>query len=204
MAATARLCYFLVMANNAPRRVTVEEFLAFEGDGDTRYQLVRGVITAMAPAKAFHGEMVIRLGSRLMAGLPAPCRVIAEAGIKPLGRDDTYWQADLAVNCRPREPGEIYLLSPCLVVEVLSPSTEPIDRSLKLLDYRTIPSVHDILLVSTDRVEMEHWQRRGDLWQVRDLGPGDLLTIENLDITIALDELYADMLPDMGEGGSVS
>jgi Uma2 family endonuclease len=193
MADPACLCYFSGMASNAPRRVTVDEFLAFEGDGDTRYQLVRGVITAMAPAREAHAELVIRLGGRLAGQLTPPCRVLADAGIKPAGRDDTFWQADLVVTCRPREPGRLYQTEPFLIIELLSPSTAAVDRTLKLDDYRAMASVGDILLVATDRASIEHWRRAGDLWHVRNLGPGDLLTIDALGITIALDDLYADI-----------
>ncbi len=192
------------MAELAERLITVDEFLAFEGERDTRYQLVRGVITAMAPAQSLHGEMVVRLSVRISATLPASCRVIAEAGVRPPERNDTYWQADLVVNCRPRQPGEVYIEAPTLVVEVLSPSTETTDRLLKLADYRRMISVQDILLVSIDAATIEHWQRGGDFWQVRELGPGDTLVIEALGVTIALDELYADMLPEAGEGGSAA
>ena len=192
------------MAEAAERLMTVDEFLAFEGERDTRYQLVRGVVTAMAPARALHGEMVGALARSIGGRLPRPCRIIVEAGIRPSERNDTYWQADLALNCRPRQPGEIYVEAPTLIIEVLSPSTEATDRLLKLADYRRMTSVEHILLVSIDMVAIEHWRRAGDLWQVRDLGPGDLLTIEDLGITIALDDLYADMLPEDGAGGSDS
>ena len=202
MADSPRPCYFPDMASHAPRHVTVDEFLAFEGEGDTRYQLVRGVVTAMAPPRLAHGEMVARLVGWIGGRLPRPCRVIVEAGIKPPERNDTYWQADLAVNCRPRQPGELYLEAPSLIVEVLSPSTEATDRLLKLGDYRRMPGVQHILLVATDSTAIEHWQRAGDFWQVRDLGPGDTLEVADLGITIPLDELYADMLPEDGAGGS--
>ena len=192
------------MAEAAKRLIAVDAFLAFEGEGDTRYQLVRGAVTAMAPAKAEHGEMVMRLGSRLLVSLPKGCRVISEAGIKPADRDDTYWQADVAVTCGPREPGTVYLRDPVLVAEVLSPSTEATDRILKLPDYRRLPSLRHVLLISTTAVLIEHWQRAGDIWQVRDLGPGDMLEIDGLGIRIDLDALYADMLLDEGEPGSAS
>lgn len=197
MADPGRLCYFSDMASNAPRRVTVDEFFAFEGERDTRYQLVRGVVTAMAPAREAHAELVIRLGSRLAGQLAPPCRVLADAGIKPEGRDDTFWEADLVVTCRPREPGRVYQTEPCLIIELLSPSTAAVDRTLKLDDYRAMPSVGDILLVATDQASIEHWRRAGDLWHVRNLGPGDLLAIDGLGISIDLDELYADVT--MGE-----
>ena len=190
------------MASNAPRRVDVDEFLAFEGEGDTRYQLVRGVITAMAPARLAHGRMAARLARLLGNQLRSPCEAITEAGVKPAHRDDTYWQADLVVSCSPTTPSQIYLTDPVLVMEVLSPSTEGTDRLLKLVDYRRMASVQHILLVSTDAVAIEQWQRAGDFWQVRELGPGDTLAVADLDISIPLDELYADMLSEAGGGGS--
>jgi Uma2 family endonuclease len=90
------------------------------------------------------------------------------------------------------------------VVEVLSASTEATDRLLKLDDYRLIESVHDILLVATERVRIEHWQRREGFWAVRDLGPGDVLEIAELGLEVALDPLYADLLEAEGEGGEAA
>jgi Uma2 family endonuclease len=135
------------MASQVPRRVTVDEFLGFEGEAGTRYQLVRGVITAMAPAQLAHGRMVARLARLIGNQLRAPCEPITEAGVKPAHRDDSWWQADLVVTCAPTEPGQVYLTDPVLVIEVLSPSTESIDRTLKLRDYFAMPSVQDVLLV---------------------------------------------------------
>ena len=189
------------MADTALHLSTLDEFLAFDGEGDTRHQLIRGVITAMAPAQAAHGRLVARLTRALGNQLRAPCEPITEAGIRPTGRNDTYWQADLVVHCRPLVSGQVYLTDPRLVVEVLSASTEAIDRLLKLDDYREIESVHDILLVATERVRIEHWQRHEGFWAVRDLGPGDVLEVADLGLGVALDPLYADLLEGEGEGG---
>ncbi|MEZ5863020.1 MAG: Uma2 family endonuclease [Geminicoccaceae bacterium] len=192
------------MADTAERLATLDEFLAFDGEGDTRHQLIRGVITAMAPAREGHGEMVIALGSEIRRQLNPPCRVLSEAGVKPAHRDDTYWQADLVVTCVPRDRGRVYQTEPRLVVEVLSASTEATDRLLKLDDYRLIASVHDILLVATERVRIEHWQRREGFWAVRDLGPGDVLEVPALGLEVALDPLYAGLLEAEGEGGEAA
>jgi Uma2 family endonuclease len=190
------------MASHVPRRVTVDTFLAFEGEADTRYQLVRGVITAMAPAQLQHGRMVARLARLVGNQLKPPCEPITEAGVKPAQRDDSYWQADLVVTCQPLDRGQVYLTDPVLIVEVLSPSTEGIDRSFKLRDYIEIPSVQDIVLVSTKAVAIEHWQRAGDRWQI--LVPSDILEIPDLGVRIAIDDLYADMLLDEGAAGGAS
>jgi len=187
------------MAEAAERLITVDEFLALEDSSDTRTQLVRGVVTAMAPPQASHGELVVELGSRLRAQLPRPCRVVAEAGIKPRDRGDTFWQADLAVTCSPRQRGEVYLTEPRVVIEVLSPSTEGMDRSLKLDDYRQEPSITDIVLLKSDEARAEHWRRQEGLWRATLLGPGHVLELADFEIRIAIDELYARLL-DAAEG----
>ncbi len=180
------------MAEFAERPITVDEFLAFEGEADRHYQLVRGVITAMAPAQLAHGRMVARLARLIGNQLRAPCEPITEAGVKPAHRDDSWWQADLVVTCSPTTPGQVYLTDPVLVIEVLSPSTESVDRTLKLRDYFAMPSVQDVLLIETETAKIEQWQRAGDRWLI--WGPGDTLEIASLGIRLDLDALYADLL----------
>jgi Uma2 family endonuclease len=181
------------MGETAERPLSVDEFLAWDDGTDRRYQLLRGSVTMMAPPQAVHGALVVRLAGQLSARLPRSCSAVTEAGIRPPHRTDTYYQADLAVTCRPLESGEVYLREPVLVVEVLSPSTEATDRLLKLDDYRLIPSIADILFVSSLRCQVEHWQRQGDVWLVATRGPGERIELPAFAITIDLDTLYADL-----------
>ena len=118
------------MGEAAARLLTVDEFLAWDDGTDRRHQLLRGVVTMMAPPQAVHGRLVSRLDRLLGRGLQPPCEPVTEAGIKPAHRGDTYYQADLAVTCRPLERGQVYLVDPVLIVEVLSPSTAATDRLL--------------------------------------------------------------------------
>lgn len=186
------------MGETAERLWSVKEFLAWDDGTDRRYQLLRGVVTMMAPPQAIHGALVIRLGAAITNILPRRCTATGEAGIKPPHRDDTYYQADLAVTCRPIERGEVYLREPVLIVEVLSPSTVATDCLLKLADYRLIPSVTDILLVESQEVRVEHWRRQGEAWLVVLRGPGERLELADLGVRIDLDALY-DGLPLGGE-----
>ncbi|MFO1035756.1 MAG: Uma2 family endonuclease [Geminicoccaceae bacterium] len=187
------------MGEAATRLLTVDEFLDWDDGTDRRYQLLNGVVTMMAPPQALHGSLVNELGAVLRAGLKRPCRVITEAGIKPPHRNDAYYQADLAVTCRPLERGEVYLPEPRIVVEVISPSTAATDRVHKLDDYRRTASITDILLVATSRIEIEHWHRQGAVWVVANAGPGENIILRDYAITIDIDALYAD-LPVAGDG----
>src|SRR6202012_3542355 len=51
------------------------------------------------------------------------------------------------------------LLNPQVIFEVLSPSTEAFDRGDKFARYRQIESFTDYVLVSSDRMRVEHYVR---------------------------------------------
>ncbi|MGM9451407.1 Uma2 family endonuclease, partial [Klebsiella sp. K47] len=74
---------------------------------------------------------------------------ISEAGIQAANRADNFFRADIAITCRPLEPGVLAVPDPSIIVEVLSPSTEAHDRTVKLPAYREIVSVQEILLISS-------------------------------------------------------
>jgi Uma2 family endonuclease len=182
------------VAEPARRLWTLDEFLAFDDGTDTRYELFDGQIFAMAPATDVHGALVARLVVRLGTGLRPPCEVVIEAGIVPPERADSYYEADLAVTCMGLT-GQQFVAEPILIVEVLSPSTATTDRDRKLPDYRTIPSLHDILVVSSTEPRIEHFRRQPDGWKIHDLRGQDTLRLDPFDITIDLADLYAGGLP---------
>ena len=101
----------------------------------------------------------LRCGSA--GGLRCPCEVVIEAGIVPPERADSWYEADLAVTCAGLT-GRQFVAEPRLIVEVLSPSTAATDRERKLPDYRTIPALEDILVVSSSEPRIEHYRREAD------------------------------------------
>ena len=78
---------------------------------------------------------------------------------------DFYTYPDIVVVCGEpeieRKNGE-NLLNPKVLIEVLSPSTEKFDRGDKFRFYRIMPSLREYVLVSQDRVNVEHYFRRED------------------------------------------
>jgi Uma2 family endonuclease len=117
-----------------------------------------------------------------------------EAGILLPGAIDTYYQADLAISCAglTRDPS---VPEPRVIIEILSPSTAATDYLRKLPDYRGIPSVEDILLVSSTELRIEHWRRETDGWKVQDFRGEGVVRLQAFDIRVALSDLYQDLLP---------
>ncbi|OHC75248.1 MAG: hypothetical protein A3G18_03145 [Rhodospirillales bacterium RIFCSPLOWO2_12_FULL_58_28] len=174
-----------------PSRMTVEEFLAWDGDADTRYELAGGEVFAMAPPSVAHGGIIVNLAINVGTKLRPPCKAIAEVGICLPDRDDTFYQADLAVSCSPRTPGEHYLEAPVVIIEVLSPGTAGFDRGTKVPDYRTIPSVREIALASSTEIKLEIWHRTPDGWKVTDVvDEKAIICLASIDVEIPLSAIY--------------
>ena len=91
------------MASLAPQRMTLAEFLKWDDGTERRYELLDGIPAMMAPSLKAHGELAAALALEIGSRIRSPCRVISEAGIIVPERTDTYYVADLAVTCAPRE-----------------------------------------------------------------------------------------------------
>ena len=88
------------------------------------------------------------------------------------------------------------VVEPVLVVEVLSPSTSQVDRWRKVADYRTLPSVREILVVFSDERRVEVQRRTSDGWRVEDLIGQTEISLACCDGPIPLDAIYRDLLAD--------
>jgi Uma2 family endonuclease len=125
------------MATPAYRQppLSLEDYLDFEEQSATRHEFVAGQIHALAGASRRHNRIAGNIFARLLAAARGtPCRVYM-SDVKLKVADDVVYYPDVMVACGP--PGEHPHLEtePCVVVEVLSPGTEQIDRREKLLAY---------------------------------------------------------------------
>jgi Uma2 family endonuclease len=108
---------------------------------------------------------------------------------------------DVVVYCRPWrfDPRSTRtLLTPALIVEVLSPSTLNYDKGAKFDNYKQIPTLRDYLLVAQNKVEVAHYHRldNGD-WQLHTAtGLETVIQLEALNCTLALADIYATIEPD--------
>jgi Uma2 family endonuclease len=146
--------------------MTVAEFLEWDsGDRTGRpWQLVDGEPVAMAPASQPHGAIQIELGRLIanhLAEKRSPCRVIGDPGIIPrLRAHENYRVPDLGVTCSPERSG-VMVPDPVLLIEILSPNNQAETRA-NIWSYTTIPSVQEILIVHTVRIEVEILRRGTD------------------------------------------
>lgn len=183
--------------------MTPEEYLAAERSASEKHILWDGEVFAMVGASMDHNRIVRNVLASLHAQLRGqPCEPFpSDLRVWVPGKQG-YVYPDVSVACDPieiqdREKMDV-LLNPKLIVEVLSESTEAFDRGEKFDGYKTIPSLHDYLLVASNRKHVDHYRRHSDAeWVLRgyDLQTGAsqasaIVRIDSLDLGLALADVY--------------
>ena len=168
--------------------VDVPTWLALEAVGELKHELVGGELYLMAGALRRHNLLVTAILARLAdAALDAGCRAYGSDMALMVAKDGYY--PDVMVVCD--EPvDERFEIAPCLLVEVLSPSTAATDRREKRLAYTSIPSLEAYVLADPDRPSFEIHRRAGERWVTEILGPDDTWDVPCPTLLVPLERLY--------------
>jgi Uma2 family endonuclease len=184
------------MLNEKLEYISPEDYLRLEAQSPVRHEYVAGGIYAMTGASLRHNILAGNLFSAFRAHLKtSPCRVFIEGVKLHVARDNAYYYPDVIVSCDPRLQsitGESMAIDqPTVLVEVLSTSTEGVDRREKFVAYRKLASLKEYLLVQQDRMEIELFRRQGDVsWEHCVFSAGDELLLASLDFRCALSDVY--------------
>jgi len=169
-------------AARAEARVTPAEYLAEERHAETKSEYLGGFVVAMTDASRKHNRVAFNIGILLDSQLSdGPCEIfLSDMRVKAAQTGD-YTYPDVVVACGDVqfEDAEIdTLLTPTMIIEVLSPSTEAYDRGAKFISYRELPTLQQYLLVAQDRPRVEYYTRQGEQWI--------LTTVTDLDASVPL------------------
>jgi Uma2 family endonuclease len=184
------------MQQAAYKLLSVEEFLDCCPNDQRHYQLIDGVIVAMAPPGDRHQRIAGTLGGLLFNAVEAKlpgCSVLVQAGIAPQGlRGRDHFESDITVTCEPASDERRGLVElPLLIVEILSPGTDRDDVFVKLPSYRAISSVQEILYVETERVGVTLYGRVGPDWRSIVLDKlEDRLQLVTVGLDVSVSQLY--------------
>ncbi|GLK80696.1 Uma2 family endonuclease [Methylopila turkensis] len=195
------------MAEPAVKRMTVEEFFAWEETQEESHELVDGVPvlrgewirfgdewTMMSGASQRHDQIVVNviiaLGTRLRG---RECRAFSpDMSVRTSAR--RIRRPDSGVDCGPRVDRSTMASEPKVVVEVLSPSTRDFDMFQKLDEYRAVGSIDHVVLIDPNDPQAAVWTRGADGWEqteLRGLEVSAELTAVGLSLPLA--EVYEDV-----------
>jgi Uma2 family endonuclease len=157
----------------------------------------------MAGGSVRHNTICGNFFAELRAHLKGkPCKVfIADVKARILAfQQETFYYPDVMVGCDERDTHDQYRRFPKLIIEVLSESTERLDRREKLERYITIPTLEEYVLVEQQRPRVTIHRRKNE-WKGETVeGLTTVLELESVGLSLPLAAFYEDVSPSAGEG----
>ncbi len=168
---------YLILANNAT---------------DACYEYLDGELRMLVGGTSYHGKIAMNIAGMLYAGLhDGPCSIYS-SDVRLQLSESHYVYPDLSVSCDPRDDQQEDMIRyPRLIIEVLSPSTEMIDRVKKLAYYQACDSIQEYVMIDSQKYLIEVYHRESEKkWIYEKLGLKDTLELESLHLQIAVKEIY--------------
>jgi Uma2 family endonuclease len=174
-------------------RLTPEEYFAWEEQQLERHEYIDGEVYAMSGGTINHGRIAIKITSMLDSHLDSGGCITGNSDIRiAILEVDEYSYPDGSVTCDERDKTTPqYITYPCLIVEVLSDSTEAYDRGEKFYRYRRNPVLQDYLLVSAKSIAIDLYRKNdaGD-WMILNYRAGDIVELKSINLSFPIEQVY--------------
>jgi Uma2 family endonuclease len=162
------------------------EYLQGEETSPIKHEYRDGEVYAMAGASNTHVIITLNIASLLRNHLRGRgCQAYIADTKAHIESINTYYYPDVIVSCDQKDKAfNNFLRYPCLIIEVLSPTTEAFDRGDKFADYRNLESLEEYVLISQTRVNVEIFRRNSEgQWGFYSYGQGENVHLASVDFS---------------------
>ncbi|MDV6373467.1 Uma2 family endonuclease [Deinococcus arenicola] len=180
------------------KAMSVEEYLRTEELSSYKREYVGGFVYPL------HGQAGVGMPHSLISGnilaslhgaaQKAGCRIHQSDMRLSLEASSTYFYPDVMLVCDTTRTQRLAETAPCLLVEILSPSTAANDRVGKYAMYTAISSLQTYLIVEQDERRVYVYQRDGDGWNLTELAGSGEVNVPCLGRRLSLNEIYGGVL----------
>ncbi len=176
--------------------ISLDNFLTLDLESlGQRYEYIDGHMRAMAGETNKHAILISNASYLLQSHLEdRPCVVFPSDMWVRI--EDAVLSPDVSVSCETRDIEETSktIALPCLVIEVLSPTTENDDKGRKFYIYQQCPSLKEYVLIRQDSMLVEIFTRNGRLWEYCIYRKGDTIEFKSFGLTFPIERLYRNVI----------
>ena len=171
--------------------MSAAEYLDWEPTQEERHEYWDGEVVAMTGGTRNHNRVCVNFLKLLDDSLNLPYEIYILGVKAQVQRGQKYFYPDVVVTCDDRDNDPQLVQFPCLIIEVLSPSTEALDRGTKFAKYRQFSTLQEYVLVQVEQAGVEVFRRNQQgQWVLSEYGLGDSLLLESVNVEIAIANLY--------------
>jgi Uma2 family endonuclease len=187
----------MVATKDNSLRFTPEEYFDWEEQQLHRHEYIDGEVYAMTGGTVIHSQIASNFNRLLGNHLGGSgCKTLNSDARVNILKSSHYVYPDVSVTCDERDKTTAqYITYPCLIVEVLSSSTESYDRGNKFKLYRRNPVLQEYVLVDAETITIEIFRKTKDNnWQILDHEPGDIVELASVKLTFPIEQVYEDVV----------
>jgi Uma2 family endonuclease len=178
-------------------KLTPEEYFVWEEKQLLRHEYLNGEVYAMSGRTQNHGRIASNIIFIVKGHLRGGgCQVgNSDCRVNILETKD-YVYPDVSVTCENSDRTATQAIHyPCLIVEVLSPSTANYDRGDKFRLYRHNPSLQDYVLVDAEKIAIDLYRKndRGN-WEIFNYQSGDNIELRSINLSFPIESVYEDIV----------
>ena len=184
---------------------SMEQYLQLERSSEDKHEYYDGDMFVLAGTSERHNRIAVNILANLHGQLRRqPCRVYSSDMRIKIPQVRAYTYPDISLVCgKPLFDDEEKdtLLNPIVIFEILSPSTERYDRGKKFSSYRTISTLQEYILVSQDKISLEHYIRQTDnQWLlIVYTHKTNVATLNAIQCQLLLEDIYDDVSVDVSD-----
>ena len=185
-----------MLTSSPPKTISLEEYRNLETIAEVKHEYHDGEIIEMTGGSINHNSILINLIVLLKLALRGTNYRLQSSDLRlwiPQYNRGLY--PDLMIIAGEplfSDNRNDEILNPCLIIEVLSPSTSGYDRGDKFRYYRSIPQLNQYLLVSQGEILIESYSKTSENnWLLQEYTPArGIISLDSLGISLNLVDIY--------------
>jgi Uma2 family endonuclease len=186
-----------MVANSQSNYMLPHEYLEWEEHQELKHEYIDGEVFAMTGGTIPHSLIAVNITGILKNHLrDSSCRTYSSDAKVAVSEKGPFYYPDVTVSCDERDKQAIkFIQHPCLIIEILSPSTEVYDRGEKFKSYRQIKTLKEYVLINADKINVECFRLndRG-FWELHTYEEWEELELTTANISIPMSIIYEDVV----------
>ena len=194
-----------MIASPKRQQMTPLEYLEWESQQPLRHEYCDGEVFAMAGGTKNHAKLAFNIQNALSDRVNDQNCDMTSSDVKVMVKQGRFYRyPDLVVSCDERDRShDTFYEFPKLIVEVLSSSTEVVDRNQKFQEYIEIPTLQEYILVSAEQMQVECFRRgEGRMWLYFPYKVGEIVRIESMGVDLPIEQIYQNVRFAADEGAA--